>query len=264
MTHEEKREKGFIDVDGVGEESELYRYCVENRLILRKVYNDIEEVLYGKDKRPVVLTGEYDDYTLFKIGVKRDVILRDGEIPGWIREFSLRDREYQKEFTKRTRAAKGRRGGYLGGSPPYGYYAVNKRLHIDDYESFVVKFVYYRYMQGCNKYGIAKELNLRGFRTRTDKEFQISNIDCILNNRRLYQGYVTFQGEEHKAEFRGILEDSNELLTEEWKNRVFDSATEARISEHRKKYHSANSVPNEIKPYIMVGTEPKKKTRRKR
>ena len=61
-TYEEKRKKGFKDVDGYGDSEELYRFCVENRLILRKVYDDYDEILYGKDKRPVVLQGVTDSY----------------------------------------------------------------------------------------------------------------------------------------------------------------------------------------------------------
>lgn len=261
-TYEEKRKKGFRDVDGYGDERELYRWCVENRLILRNVYEDFDEILYGKGTLPIVLPGEYDNYTLFRIGVRREVILMNGEVPEWVKEFSLKDREWTKGLSRYTRERKGKSGGYLGGNAPYGYYNVNKKLHIDDYESFVVKFIFYRDSQGCSHYGIAKELNLRGFRNRNGNEFQTVNVDNIVNNKRLYQGYLTFQGKEIKSNFRGILEDNGDLLTTEWKNRVFDEATEARIAEHRKKYHSENSVPNEIKPYIMVGTEPKKKTRR--
>jgi len=262
VSYEKRREKGFIDVDGYGNEDELYSWCVSNRLILRKVYDEYEEVLYGKDRRPIVMQGKFSDFDLYKIGIKREIILTDGEVPQWVKDFSEKEREWVKGFTKRTRDKKGKRGGFLGGSPPYGYYNVNKKLHVDDYESFVVKFVYYRYSMGCKPYGIAKELNLRGFRNRNGNEFQTISIENILKNKRIYQGYLTFEGKEIKAEFRGILEDTEELLTEEWKNRVFDSAVEARITEHRKKYHSENSVPNEIKPYITIGTEPKKKTRR--
>ena len=85
-----------------------------------------------------------------------------------------------------------------------------------------------------------------------------------IKNKRVYQGYVIYKGEEVKGNFAGILEDTEELLTKEWKERVFDSATEARISEHRKRYHSEMSVPNEIKPYILVGEERGKKGRRDR
>ena len=260
-TNEEKREKGFIDADVYGiDESDIHRYFMENRLIVRKVYNNLEDVVYSKDRTPIVLVGDIDDYWLYKIGVKREILGR--EIPEWIKEFSRKEREYQKEFNRRGRSAKGEKGGYLGGYVPYGYYSVNKKLYIDDYESFVVKFVYYRYSQGCSLSGIAKELNLRGFRNRNDREFATASISCIIKNERFYQGYTTFEGKEIKGDYKGILEDTKELLTEEWKKRVFDSAAEARIAKHRERSHSENSVPHEIKPYIVVDTKPKNKRRR--
>lgn len=272
-TYDEKREKGFVDVGvlliGIDRDT-AYRYCVENRLIMAKCYNEIDEVLFGTDKIPVVIkdietlgSGYEAEYRVFKILYKREIIFVNGEIDERLRYFAKRDREYKREFTRIYKDIKGKAGGYLGGYTPYGYYNKDKKLYVDDYESFVVKFAFYRYSQGCGYSGIAKELNLRGFRNRNNKRFERGSIEAIIKKKRLYQGYVMYKGEEVKADFRGILEDTEEMLTNEWKNRVFDSATEARITEHRKKYHSENSVPNEIKPYILV-SEPKKKNRRDR
>lgn len=265
-SYEIMRDKGFIDVDLLGIEKS-HSYGMENRYIIHTEYTDVEDVMHKKGERPIVIDsvktlGEDWEYKMFKILTKREVILEEGEIPEWIINFSRCEKKYLNEKTKRSRAAKGEKGGYLGGRVPYGYYNVNKKLYIDDYESFVVKFVFYRYSQGCSLNGIAKELTLRGFRNRSGREFAAASIDSIISNKRLYQGFVTFEGKEVKGQFRGILEDTEELLTEEWKNRVFDSAIEARISEHRKQRHSEMSVPHEIKPYILVGTEPKKKNRR--
>ena len=173
----------------------------------------------------------------------------DNEIPEWIKEFSIRERQYMKEITQRGVKKKKSEGKFLGGKTPYGYYMVNKKLYIDEYESFVVKFVYYRDSQSCSHNGIAKELNLRGFRNRNGNEFQAISIENILKNRRIYQGYLKNGDEEVKGEFKGILEDSEELLTEEWKNRVFSKETEERILEHRRKRHA----PKDIKPYIIIG-----------
>ena len=267
-TYEEMREKGFIDVDLYKIEG-THRYGMENRFIIRKEYNSLDDVMYSKERTPLVIesTEELEEgweFKVFKILTKREIIIMEGEIPEWIIKFSEKEREYQKEKTKRSRAAKGEKGGYLGGKVPYGYYTVNKRLYIDDYESFVVKFVFYRRSQGCSLGGIAKELTLRGFRNRSGKEFATASVDSILRNKRLYQGYITFEGKEIKGQFKGILEDTESLLTEEWKNRVFSSSIEARLNEHRKRHYSENSGPKEIKPYILVGTEPKKKARRLR
>lgn len=272
-TYEEKRDKGFIDVVGllIGiDEDALYRYCVENRLILRDCYDTVEEVMNSKGKTPVVIKelgidGYEKEFVLFKLIVKRGVILIDGEINELTAYIGNREREYQRETMQKTRDAKGYNGGYVGGYIPYGYYHKDKKLYIDDYESFIVKFVFYRHSQGCSVSGITKELNLRKFKNRNGNKFTTTSVKGILDKKRLYQGYTTYKGKEVKAEFRGILEDTADLLTDEWKNRVFDAATEARISKHRERYHSENSVPNSIKPYILVGEDgAKKKGRRDR
>lgn len=265
-TYEEMRDKGFIDVDLYGIE-DTHRFCMENRLIPNEIYTDIESLIYSNRKTPVVIKdkgmlGKDYEYLLFKIGTKREIMLVGDTVPEWILRFSELDRAYERERAKRNKKAKALKGGYLGGYVPYGYYVANKKLYVDDYESFIVKFVYYRYSLGCSLNGIAKELSLRGFRNRKDKPFGAGSIDKIIKNKRFYQGYTTVDGKEVKGDYSPILEENGDVLTKEWKERVFDSATEARISEHRKKHHSENSVPHEIRPYILVGTEPKKKGRR--
>lgn len=267
-TYEEMRDKGFIDVDLYGIE-DTHRFCMENRLIPNETYTDIESLIYSKSKTPVVIgdkkmLGEDYEYWLFKIGTKREIMLVNDTVPEWILRFCENERAFEREKTKRSRKAKAEKGGYLGGYVPYGYYNVNGKLYVDDYESFVVKFVFYRHSQGCSLNGIARELNLRGFRNRNKKEFGAGSIDSILKKKRTYQGYVTFEGKEVKAQFRGILEDNEELLTEEWKNRVFDVSVEAKIERQRKLHHGDMSLPHEIKPYILVGTEPRAKGRKVR
>lgn len=267
---EDKREKGFKDVDTllVGTDKDtVIRYCKENRLIPNEWYNSVDEVLDGKRRIPLLIketgySGRDNEYFLYKIGIKRDIILMEGEIDETTAYMIAKDREYQKATNIRRRDKKGYEGKFTGGFIPYGYYLKDKKLLMDDYESFIVKFVFYRYSQGCSMCGITKELNLRKFKNRNGNPFAVCSIENILENKRFYQGYTRYKGREVKGDYIGILEDSETLLTEEWKNRVFDCATEARISRHRERYHSENSVPNEIKPYILVGTERGKKVRR--
>lgn len=264
-TYEEMREKGFIDVYGIGDRDTLRRYCIENRLILNEI--DKDTLLYEKTERiPVVVAVELTPYEMFRIGVKNDIILIEGEVDPVIKEISEGERQYQSDKAKRNREKKQKRGGYVGGFIPYGYYSNNKKLYVDDYESFIVKFVFYRRSQNCSMDMIAKELNLRHFKNRNGNAFKSGSIESILNNKRFYQGYAVFNGEEVKGEHKPILEDSDNVLTNEFINRVFDTATEAKISEHRKKYHGDLSVPQEIHPWIIVDDrdEARKKVRRLR
>lgn len=268
-TYEEMREKGFTDVWGYGGEySELKRLCIGERFILLGVYQSIEDILTANDKTPILIKGKIgqgyeNEFLLYEIGKKREIILVDGEINPLTEYFIKRSKEYMSEKSRLYRKKAAEKGEFAGGYAPYGYYIEKKELYVDDYESFVVKFIFYRRSQGCGYSGIAKELNLRGFRNRNGKEFTQGSIRNIEDKKRLYQGYIEYNGKETRGKYAAIL-GSDELLSEEWKKRVFDASTEARIEEHRKRYHSENSVPREIKPYIVIGTEPKKKTRRRR
>ena len=269
LRREEYEDNGYIRVIGVGDKDTLVKYCKGNRYILMKIV-DIDTLLYEEvdDYERVVMTDIEDkeerDYLRFRLGVRIapvEVIGVDANPK--IDFFIKREKEYSANLKQRGRDRKAMKGAFLGGVAPYGYYVFNKKLYIDDYESFIVKFVFYRRSQNCSYYGIAKELNIRGFRNRKKETFKPASIKSIEENKRLYQGYFSYKGEEVKGDFRGILEDNEELLTKEWVNRVFDAETEAKISEHRKRYHSEESVPREIKPYI-VKTERGKKIRRRR
>jgi hypothetical protein len=235
--YDEMRKKGFRDVCGllIGiDDKEMYRYCMENRLLLRRCYEDIDELMRSKERFPVVIKelgidGYEREFIIYKVRLVREIILIDGKINPLIEYISKREREYRSEIMQKKKNELGERGGYIGGFVPYGYYHKDKKLYIDDYESFVVKFVFYRYSQGCSCGGIAKELTLRGFKNRNGNPFRACSVQNIIDNKRLYQGYRTYKGMEVKGEHKGILEDSERLLTEEWKNRVFDAQTEARI-----------------------------------
>ena len=265
-TYDEMREKGFRDVYGIGDRDTLRRYCMNNRLLLTEIV-DKDTLLYEKTERiPVVVGIELTAYEMFRIGIKNEIILIDGEVNPLIKEISEGERPYQSDKAKRNREKKQKRGGYVGGFIPYGYYSNNKKLYVDDYESFIVKFVFYRRSQNCSLEMIAKELNLRHFKNRNGNDFKSGSIESILNNKRFYQGYASFNGEEVKGEHRAILEEGESVLSKEFINKVFDTAIEAKINEHRKKYHGDLSVPQEIHPWIVVDDrdEAKKKIRRLR
>ena len=214
---------------------------------------DIDTALYSKE-RPEGYVIDIEDenerrYVAYKLGCRGFVRFADNSYDALISYFIEREKTYWEHAREIGRKKKRESGGFVGGCVPYGYYRANKKIYVDEYESFVVKFCFYRYSQNCGYGGIAKELNLRGFKNRKGNPFKAGSIESIIKNKRLYQGYFTYGDKEIKGEFRGILEDSEELLTKEWKERVFDQATEAKIAKHAKRY---GSVPQSVKPYIIA------------
>lgn len=252
ISYDEYRANGYKEVWGIGDKDLIRRFCNAERLLLTKVV-DIDTALYDANKPEGFVIeedlGEDRKFLAYKLGCRGFVKFLDGYSDPEVDYFIKREKEYWKRARSVGREKKRESGKYMGGVVPYGYYVLKKKLYIEEYEAFVVKFVFYRFSMGCSYGGIAKELNLRKFKNRNGNPFKAGSIKSIIENRRLYQGYFTYGGKEVKGDFTGILEDSEELLTKEWVNRVFDEATEARIAKHKEEYH--RKAPAEIKPYIL-------------
>ena len=250
ISYNEYKEAGYKEVWGIGDKDTLFKYCRAERLLLTKVV-DIDTALYSKEKPEGFVIGielgEYErEYIGYKLGCRGFVIFTDGTDNPLIDYFIKREKRYWERAREIGREKRRESGNIVSGHPPYGYYLLKGKMYIDKYESFIVKFVFYRYSQGCKFPSIAKELNIRGFRNRKGNPFKAGSIESIIKNRRIYQGYLKNGESEIKGDYKGILEDSEELLTEEWKNRVFDRETEAKIAKYSK---GLNEV---IKPYVVV------------
>lgn len=254
ISYEEYRANGFKEVWGIGDKDLIRRFCSRERMFLTKVV-DIDTALYSAEKPEGFVIGcefenEYEKkYIAYKLGCRGFVRFLNGDDDPEVDYFIKREKEYWNKARTIGRDKKRESGKYMGGVVPYGYYVLKKKLYIEEYEAFVVKFVFYRFSMGCSYGGIAKELNLRKFKNRNGNPFKAGSIKSIIDNKRLYQGYFTYGDKEVKGDFKGILEDSEELLTKDWTNRVFDEATEAKITKYRETYH--RQAPNEVKPYIV-------------
>lgn len=255
IRYEEYKANGYREVWGIGNKDVIRRYCNRERLLLTKVV-DIDTALYSADKpegfviEEVIEDERERKYLAYKLGCRGFVLFIDGYTDADVDYFIKREKEYWEKARSIGREKKKQSGKYMGGVVPYGYYVMKKKLYVEEYEAFVVKFVFYRFSQGCGYSGIARELNLRKFKNRNGNPFKAGSIKSIIENKRLYQGYFTYKDGEVKGDFKGILEDSEELLTKEWTNRVFDKETEAKIAKHREMYHK--QAPNEIKPYLIA------------
>lgn len=82
------------------------------------------------------------------------------------------------------------RGLHTGGSPPLGYDVVDKKLVINEAEAEVVRFIFDKYSQRYTYNDIAKELNARGYTTKSGNEFSASSFNSILTQRKYIGEYV--------------------------------------------------------------------------
>ncbi|MDE6471213.1 MAG: recombinase family protein [Eubacterium sp.] len=82
------------------------------------------------------------------------------------------------------------KGLHTGGSPPLGYDVVDKKLVINEAETEIVRLIFSMYSQKYTYNDMAKELNARGYTTKSGNEFSASSFNSILTQRKYIGEYV--------------------------------------------------------------------------
>lgn len=109
--------------------------------------------------------------------------------------FAQLERSFISMRTSSGRQVKASQGGYAGGKPPYGYRAEkgSKRLTVNPEEAQVVRLIYrLRDEEQRTMRGICDELTQQGIKNRCGKDFTISSVQSVLENRKTYQGYYRY------------------------------------------------------------------------
>lgn len=201
---------------------QIQEYCDNNGLNIVKWYSDegesgakyrpgFDEIVYGEVTNPpyeavVVAKSDrvardiniyfYYQGALLRKGVELISICEDfgqfGAFANMLKAFTLTCAEMEREnITKRTmsgRAVKAARGGYSGGTPPYGYKAQDKKLVVIPEEAEVVRKIFKWRQEKLTLANIAFELNREGKLTRRGKTFNTSTVQYILGNEDTYRG----------------------------------------------------------------------------
>ncbi len=81
-------------------------------------------------------------------------------------------------------------GLHCGGSPPLGYDVVDKKLAINEAEAEIVRLIFEMYAKKYTYNDMAKELNARGYKTKSGNEFSASSFNSILTQRKYIGEYV--------------------------------------------------------------------------
>lgn len=101
----------------------------------------------------------------------------------------------RENITKRTgagRKVKAAKGGYAGGKAPMGYRVDHGSLVVEEKEAKVVRRVFELRDAGATLQRIVDNLNREGFVTRSGKQFGLSTVQSIVNNRKTYEGYYRY------------------------------------------------------------------------
>ncbi len=152
--------------------------------------------------------------------------------------FAQFEREVTGERIRDKIAASKAKGMWMGGMPPLGYKAVNKKLEAEPEEAKVIQFIFERYAQCKSVDTVRQELNERGCVTRMNKsgKWWPGPINKILRNK-LYVGLIKHKEKEYPGEHKGII--SNEL----W-NKVHKSIEGNRVTQVNTRINS---------PSLLVG-----------
>ena len=159
-----------------------------------KLYYYYKHMMYKKEIELISVSEDFGDMGVFAPILEAFVVV-------------LAEQE-RNNITIRTsggRNMKAKQGGYSGGRPPYGYYVSNKQLYIKEDEAEVVRFIFAQRDNGATIREVVKRVNEAGYRTRSGKDFLISTVQSVLDNRKLYEGFYQYGNNE-------MVEGSHEAI----------------------------------------------------
>jgi len=129
--------------------------------------------------------------------------------------FAQFEREVIGERIRDKIAASKRKGMWMGGVPPFGYRAQDRKLVIIDSEAELVRSIFRRYTELGSVRLLKQELEVRGIITRAwtsasgrrvgGKPFSRGALYLMLQNR-IYRGEIVHKGQSHRGEHPPIID----------------------------------------------------------
>ena len=125
--------------------------------------------------------------------------------------FAQFEREVTGERIRDKYAASKKKGMWMGGSPPMGYYRKDKKIYPSQEEAAKVILMFNKYVKLGSVEKLKQHIEANNIKSQNDKFLSSSNIYRILANRA-YIGEVGHHGTWYKGEHEGII--SNKLFNE--------------------------------------------------
>ena len=137
--------------------------------------------------------------------------------------FSQFEREIIAQRVQDKMEASRKKGMFVGGTVPFGYVVVNKKLVIKEEDAKIVRSVFQRFIEVQSPKLIASELNQAGHRTKAGNPWQRDHIYRMLNNHT-YIGEVKYKdaickGEQQAIVTREVWNRVQEILKENDRNK---------------------------------------------
>ncbi|WP_264687686.1 recombinase family protein [Wolbachia endosymbiont (group B) of Erynnis tages] len=115
------------------------------------------------------------------------------------------EREMIVERVKNKIATSKERGLWMGGTLPFGYDVKDKELIINEKEAKIVGHIFERYLELKSMAELARELNSRGYRTKSDI-FKKATVRRIITNP-IYMGKIKHYEKEYEGKHEAIIEE---------------------------------------------------------
>ena len=118
--------------------------------------------------------------------------------------FAQFERELASERTKDKLLQRAEKGMWNGGTVPFGYKAVNKKLIINESEAKIVRFVYENYIKSGSLAYVYNLLKNRKYYHRTGNVFLKSVLSGLLRNM-VYTGKIKYGGKIYQGIHKPII-----------------------------------------------------------
>ena len=112
--------------------------------------------------------------------------------------FAQFEREITGERIRDKIAASKKKGMWMGGKPPLGYYRKDKKIYPDEEKTKLVTDIFQKYVE------LKSTTFLKNWLQKQGHNISVGNLNCILRNKA-YIGLVGHKGTWYKGEHQGII-----------------------------------------------------------
>ena len=226
----------------------------DNRPVLRKLLNAIEDGLvkhlfvYNNDR---LSRNEHTQYAIKKGLTDNQVRLytKDGEfdlnnpqdkfVKGLLDGVAQYNNAITAERSRLGKTAKAEQGYWHGGSPPYGFKIVDKKLALDKNESKWVKQMFDWYYDGKSTNWIKSQLDKNGVRAKRGGLFTTDKLNSVMKNTH-HIGHYTYT--DHK---------DNKTITVFCPS-IVDETVWSAVQERRKNEFARTKQVNTTKKFYLL------------
>ena len=185
-----------------------------DRILYCELPKDIKGVVVAKSDR---IARDIEIYYYYKMSLRMKSVelysaLEDFGVPGSMRDllesFTICAAKMEREnILRRTmmgKRVKAEQGGFIGGTPPWGYVIEKKALVVDKSKVEAVRWVFEHRDMGMSYRLICKNLLKLGL---IEKPISPTTAFRIVENRKVYEGYSKYNGGWVKGKHEAIIEE---------------------------------------------------------